>query len=219
MEYLRSKVVFWICGAFLLFVIFSSIRIGAADLLSGYVRNELYAWSSSARRPDVSAVNSVSNALDVARLIAPDNPDHYENMARLALVRSGMPGTSESERNLHLAHGLEQIHKAIVLRPASPYSWGIMLLLKRERAEYDSEFCRSLERAVTLGPWEPTVQLIVADVGISAWAALPSAEQEMLRGNLVRGVKRQAKQMISIFRLHRNDCNGERTKLNAGCSR
>lgn len=219
MEYLRSKVAFWVFVAFLLFVIISAARIGAADLLSGYAKNELNAWSLSAVRPDVSAVDSVSSALDMARLIAPDNPDHYEYFARLALVRSGMPGVSESERNLQLVHGLEQIRKAIVLRPVSPYSWGIMLQLKRERAEYDSEFRHGLERAVTLGPWEPLVQLIVADVGMSAWAALPGAEQEMLRGNLARGVKRQAKQMIAILRMHRNDCKGERAKLNAGCSK
>lgn len=219
MECLRSKVVLWVCGVFLLYVIISAARIGAADLLSGYAGSEFQAWSSGAIRPDVSAVDSVARALDVVRLIAPDNPDHHEYLARLALVRSGMGGASESERNLQLAYGLEQIHRAIALRPVSPYSWVIMLQLKRERAEYDPEFFHGLERAVTLGPWEPAVQLIVADVGLSAWAALPHAEQEMVRGNMARGVKRQAKQMISILRMHRNDCNGERAGLNAGCSR
>jgi len=219
MECLRNKVILGVFGIFMLFVIISAARIGAADLLSGYARNELNAWSLIAAKPDVSAVDSVSGALDMARLIAPDNPDHYEYLARLALVRSGMPGVSESERNLQLVRGLEQIRKAIALRPVSPYSWAIMLQLKRERAEYDSEFRHGLERAVTLGPWEPLVQLIVADVGMSAWAALPGAEQTLLKGNLARGVKRQAKQMIAILRMHRNDCKGERAKLNAGCSR
>lgn len=219
MECLRGKVVLWGFGVFLSYVIISAARIGAADLLSGYARNELQAWSSNAIRPDVAAVDRVSRALDAARLIAPDNPDHYEHLARLALVRSGMPGISESGKDLQLVYGLEQIHKAIALRPVSPYSWVIMLQLKRERAEYDPEFFHGLERAVTLGPWEPAVQLVVADVGLSAWAALPSAEQEMVRGNMVRGVKRQAKQMISIVRMHRNDCNGERARLNAGCSK
>lgn len=219
MECLRGKIAHWGCCVFLLYVIISAVRIGVADLVSGYAGSELQAWSSSAIRPDASAVDNLSRALGMAGLIAPENPDHHEHLARLALVRSGMPGISESERNLHLGYGLEHIRKAIDLRPVSPYSWVIMLQLKRQRAEYDPEFFHGLERAVTLGPWEPAVQLILADVGLSAWAALPSAEQEMVKANFARGVKRQAKQIISIFRMHRNVCNGERAQLNAGCSR
>jgi len=39
---------------------------------------------------------------------------------------------------------------------------------------------------------------------------LTRAEQEMVRENFVRGMKRQAATMISIAQSHRNDCNGER---------
>ena len=219
MECLRKKSVPWALGTFLLFVIFSAARIGAADLLSGYARNEMHTWSISAAHPDVATLESVARVLGMARLIAPGNPDHYEDLARLALVRSGMPGVNDAERNDRLLEGLVLIRQAITLRPVSSYSWAALLLLKRERAEYDAEFRHALERAVTLGPWELEVQRIVADVGMSAWAALKRAEQEMVRENFVRGMKRQATSMVSIAQSHLNDCNGERAKLNAGCSR
>lgn len=219
MACLRSKSVLWASGAFLLFIIFLAVRIGVADLLSKSARNEMYAWSTSKVRPDVSAVDSVSATLGKARLISPGNPDHYEDMARLALVRSGMPGVSDAERNAQLLQGVEQIRAAIALRPASPYSWATLLLLKRERGEYDAEFRLALERAVTLGAWEPAVQPVVADVGLSAWAALPGAWQEMVRENFVRGMKWQANTMIAVAQSHLNDCKGARAKLNAGCPR
>ena len=219
MECLRNKSVLWALVAFLLFVIFSAARIGAADLLSGYVRKEMHAWSISAARPDVATLESVARALGMARLIAPGNPDHYEDLARLAFVRSGMPGVNDAERNDRLLEGLVLMRQAITLRPVSSYSWATLLLLKRERAEYDAEFRHALERAVTLGPWEPEVQRIVADVGMAAWAALTRAEQEMVRENFVRGMKRQANAMISIALSHLNDCNGEHAKLKVGCSR
>ena len=164
-------------------------------------------------------LESVACALGLARLIAPGNPDTHEDMARLALVRSGMQGINDVEKNTRLMQGLLQIRQAITLRPVSSYSWVTLLLLKRERAEYDAEFRHALERAVTLGPWEPDVQRVVAEVGMSAWAVLPRAEQEMVRENMVRGMRRQAATMISIAQARRNDCNGERAKLNAGCSR
>lgn len=219
MECLRSRSVLWVLGAFVLFVIFSAARIGAADLFSGYARNKMAIWSTSATHPAVAMQVSVASALGVARMIAPGNPDQYEDMARLALVRSGMPGINDVEKDARLIQGLLQIRQAITLRPVSSYSWVTLLLLKRERAEYDAEFRHALERAVTLGPWEPDVQRVVAEVGMSAWAVLPRAEQEMVRENMVRGMRRQAATMISIAQARRNDCNGERAKLNAGCSR
>ncbi len=215
MKWLYGNIVLWVVGAFLIFVIFSAARIGAADLLSGYARDEMDAWSSSATRPDSSVMADVSRALGVARWIAPGNPDLYEDMARLALVRSGMPDINNAERNTTLREGLTLIRQAIVLRPVSTNSWGILLRLKKELGEYDTEFRRGLERAVTLGPWEPELQPVVAEAGLSAWAVLPVAEREMVRMNFVRGMKRQADTMISIAQSHRDNCNGERT--NMGC--
>jgi hypothetical protein len=61
------------------------------------------------------------------------------------------------------------------------------------------------------------VQPIVADVGLSAWTALPIAEQEMVRKNFVRGMKRQAEVMISIAKSHQNDCKGAHANQNADC--
>lgn len=215
MKWLHGNSVLWVVGAFLIFVIFSAARLGAADLLSGYARDEMDTWSSSATRPESSAMADVSRALGVAQWIAPANPNLYEDMARMALVRSGMPGINIAERNTALRDGLAQIRQAIDLRPVSAYSWGVLLRLKSELDEYDAEFRRGLERVVTLGPWEPELQSIVADTGLSAWAALPVAEREMVRKNFVRGMKRQADTMISIAQSHRDDCNGERS--NASC--
>ncbi len=216
---LRSNIVRWIAIAILLYVVISAARIGAADLFSVYARDEMYAWSTGKSRPDAASLDNVSRALATARMISPGDPNHYEDMANLALIRAGMFGVTESARDALVAEGIERIHMAIALRPVSAYSWATLLLLKRERAEYDPEFVHALERAVTLGPWEPEVQLIVADVGASAWAALPQGAQEMVRENFVRGMKRQARQMLAISAAHRDDCNSPRARLNAGCQR
>ncbi|HZW26316.1 MAG TPA: hypothetical protein VFF26_12600 [Gallionella sp.] len=215
MKRLQGTSILWVSGALLLFVVFSAVRIGTADFLSGYVRDEIAAWSMAP--PDASDLAAVSRALDLAQWISPGNPDHYADMARLDLVRSGMPGTTAAEKIELLRHGLKPIRQAIALRPASSYSWAILLRLKNELGEYDAEFRRSLERTVTLGPWEPELQLVVADVGWSAWAVLPGAEREMVRENLVRGMKRQAEAMLAIAQAHRDDCGG--VGMDAGCSR
>jgi len=215
MKRLQGTGILWILGVLLIFVIFSAVRIGAADFLSEYIRNEMAAWSASAASPEASDLAAVSRALDLAQWISPGNPNHYEDRARLDMVRSGMPGTTVTERAERLRHGLEPIRQAIALRPASPYSWAILLRLKNDLGEYDAEFRRSLERTVALGPWEPELQLVVADIGWSAWAGLPDTEREMVRENLVRGMKRQAEAMLAIAQTHLHDCED----MDVGCLR
>jgi len=202
----QGKGILWGLVVFLLLVILSAARIGVADLLSGYIRDAIAAWSSSAAPPDESDLVAVSRALDVALRISPGNPNHYEDLARLDFVRSGMPGTTVAERADRLRHGLKSIRQAIALRPVSPYSWGILLRLKSELGEFDAEFNRSLERTVTLGPWEPGLQAVVLDAALNAWDVLPKAERKMVRENYHRGLKRQANAMLDVIFAHRNGC-------------
>jgi hypothetical protein len=218
MKYFSGKNVVLALGTILFtFLLFSAARFGATDLLSRYIRSEIDTWSASSVGPDFSAVDSLNRVLKIANFISPNNPDHLEDQARLALIYSGLPVISVTERENQLKNGIDQITAAIALRPVSSYSWATLLLLKRAQASYDAEFRHALERTVTLGPWEPDVQSIVADVGLSAWAALPVAEQEMIRKNFVRGMKRQAEVMIAIAQSHQNDCKGAHAKQNASC--
>lgn len=219
MERLRHQPARWIFGVFMVFYILSAARIGVADLLSRQVRDEMYAWSAATTQPDEAAITDVAGQLALARMLSPDNPDHYEDLANLALIRASRLDFNNHARSVQLTDGLALIRKAIALRPASSHGWAILLLLKRERAEFDAEFRQALARAITLGPWEPGIQQIVADVGMSAWAVLPLAEQEIVRENFVRGMKRQAKMMTAIVQMHRNDCSSPRAELNAGCPR
>jgi len=216
MRYLSGKsILLALIGFILLFLILSAARTGVADLLSRYARNEIDTWSVSAPAPKESALESLSNVLGVARFISPGNPDHLEDLARISLLYARLPQVSSAERDLQLAQGLAYIRSAIALRPVSSYSWASLLLLKREQGVYDEEFRHALARSVILGPWEPDVVPVVADVGLSAWAALPIPEQEMVRENFVRGMKRQSEAMIAIAQAHQNSCTGEQT----GCSK
>jgi hypothetical protein len=219
MAYLRIKGVLWTLVALLIFFIISAARSGVADLLSKQASDEISSWSLTEVQSDSVIINEISHLIQLASLISPGNPDYYENQVRLSLARADMKGVTASVRNDLLTQSEAQIRNAISLRPVSSYSWATLLILKRERAEYDAEFLQALDLAVTLGPWEPSVQAIVADVGLNAWAALPKSGQEMIRQNFVRGMKRQSEKMIAIVQSHLNDCNSERARLNAGCPR
>lgn len=216
MSPILGKGLSWVLGALALFVVFSAVRLGAADLLCGYAADRMAKWPQGGG--DASSVDGVSRILDAVRWIAPDNPDVYEAAARLDMVRADRPDAGDEERETALRHGITQIRHAISLRPVSPYGWAILLRLKSGLGEYDAEFRRSLERTVSLGPWEPDLQVMVADVGLRAWAALPDAERKMVGESIARGMKRQAGTMFAIARAHLDGCAAAR-RDDADCAR
>lgn len=207
----------WALGGILLFVVFSAARIGIADLLFRYVRDEIAAWYSMGRGPDVSGLTAVSSRLAIAGWLSPEDPDLHENVARVALMRSRLPGTGAAERKALLEDGLVAIRRAITLRPVSPYAWGILLRVKEGLGEYDAEFRRALHGAAMLGPGEPELRVLVVDVGLRAWAALPGAEQAIVIGSIQRGLRRQGVPVPAIAQVQRSDCAD--ASRDSGCAR
>jgi len=68
--------------------------------------------------------------------------------------------------------GLEYHRAAVRLRPGASHSWAKIALLAGRLPEADAEFGAALRNAARLGPWEPDVQLVVAEAGFTQWARL-----------------------------------------------
>lgn len=206
MESPAKKYLFWIIVAFLLFVLISAARCGVAELFSQSARHSMEEWNASKHPPSAAEAESVAHRFGIARFFDAADPASHENLARLSLVRAGLPAVLPAAKRLLLLAGLAQIRSAIRLRPVSPYSWTILLRLKRELGEFDAEFRFALQRAVELGPWEPELLAALADVGLSAWDALPAAEQALIQQVFVRGMERQGKLMRDVAQAHRSPC-------------
>ena len=209
MKTLAKKSLIWVTIAFLLFVIFSAVRFGAAELFSMSARRSMQDWESAQQPPPVTQVESVARQLEIARFLADDNPEHHENIARLSLVRAGLADVSFAEKKSQLLLGLSEIRTAIASRPVSPYSWTILLLIKRDLGEFDAEFRHALYRSVELGPWEPGLLILLADAGLNAWTEMPATEQALIQQVFVRGMQRQGDLMRDVAQRHINACAGQ----------
>ncbi len=192
MDFPGKKSQFWIFSIFLLFVLISAGRVGIAHLISLHASRSMNAWNSASQVPSVLEVEAVFNEFNFARSLTDSDPTLYENLSRLRLVRAALPGVLPDEKYSQLRAGLVEIRKAIRLRPISPYSWVILLALKRDLNEFDAEFRLGLHRAVELGPWEPQVLNGLADVGLSAWDAMPAEERALIQQVFIRGMARQS---------------------------
>ncbi len=191
MDSLGRKIQLGIIAVLLAFVLISAIRAGLSDLLEMNASRSMNAWQSARRMPSSDQLEAVAKQLDIALFLTRSDPKSHENMARLRLVRAKLSGENPAEREILLRAGLSEIRTAISLRPISPYSWVILLVIKRDLNEYDGEFRLALNRAVELGPWEPLLLPVLIDVGSSAWSLMPAREQGLIQQLFIRGLEKQ----------------------------
>ena len=206
MENVAKKSLLWVAVLLLCAVLLWAVRLGMVDLFSISARLTMQDWDFSQQVPPTSEVESVAQKLEWARFLASDHPGPHEDIAYLSLMRFWMPDVSPAEKKLQLQIGLSHIRIAIALRPVSPYSWTILLMIKRDLGEYDAEFRHALHRAVELGPWESELLTWLLDVGLSAWTVMPAAEQTLILAVFARAQEQQRSQVIEAFLTHLDDC-------------
>ncbi len=100
---------------------------------------------------DASELEVALGGVDSAIRQMPDNPALYVVKARV-LERGRLSGIDMGSNP-----ELDVWQKAVVLRPAWPYSWSDYARARSQYSLIDSEFEAALLRASQLGPWEPRV--------------------------------------------------------------
>jgi len=201
-----KKYILWVCFLFAAFVLIAAVRFGLSELFSLSANRTMQDWKLASQSPSINKIESVASQLKSARFFSGNNPVQHENIARLNLIRAALPDVNSDAKKSWLRLGLSEIKTAITLRPVSPYSWTILLLIKRDLGEFDAEFIHALHQATELGPWEPELLAALADVGLSAWTSMPAAEQALIQQVFVRGIERQGNSMKKIAEVHLYEC-------------
>lgn len=161
-------------------------------------RHEITSWADRrATPPPPERLQQAITSLTDALALTPDDPTLIEHLGvALELRATGFP--PGSDRRLYLAQALTNFRKAAALRPASPYTWGNILVAKYRLGQIDAEFFDAMHHALDFGPWEPAVQLIVADTGLGAWDALDTGLRTRVTENLQRTAVRQSDALARI---------------------
>ena len=100
----------------------------------------------------------------------------------------------------HARQGLEYHRAAVRLRPGASHSWANIALLAGRLPEADAEFEAALRNAALLGPWEPDVQLVVAEAGFTQWAHLTPTARAAVRDTAARALRWQDAQIFTLAR-------------------
>jgi hypothetical protein len=160
-------------------------------------------WADRERRPVPDEWRAVRGVLGRANALEPDNPLFLEQLGVAYEARAyGLDAREPAIRAL-LEEALKRYRAAAMLRPSSPYVWASIALVKFKLGDTDDEFYGALARAARLGPWEPDVQAILAEIGFTGWSRLAEAGKRITAAAIERGTVTQPDEMKNLARLQR----------------
>jgi hypothetical protein len=159
-------------------------------------------------------------ALDKALAWGPSQAIYHQDLGELLFAKSlhAAPDLDlDPDLSIDLQkRALEHIRQAIYLRPSWPYAWALLALIKYQSSGIDAEAAEALNRAMTLGPWEPTVQLTIAEIGLASWKDLAPNLQEKLIDVIAGTAPAESAKILQIvkrFNLLEIMCNNNKLKI------
>jgi hypothetical protein len=175
---------------------------GLADAHYYNARTILSAGDRDKRLPGAADLESAQASLAEAHALEPANPMFVEQRARIDEMQARQLPRGDPAARAGLVKALAGFRKAALMRPGSPYAWASIALLKLRLDEMDSEFYGALERAAQLGPWEPAVQIAIADAGLASWRRLAPQAKTLVIAALERGLLREAPEIRRLAAAH-----------------
>jgi hypothetical protein len=183
--------------------IYAAAQRGLADAYYLSARGALSGLSEAAPA-DETLLAHAEAALRSAIASEPSNPIFTEQLGRVHELRALRAKRGDPVGRDALKQSLEQYRIAARMRPGSPYAWASIAMLKFGLDDMDFEFYGALERAARLGPWEPGVQLALADIGFAGWRLLAQPARKWVIGAIERALPKQEAELRRIANMHRS---------------
>ena len=176
-----------------------AFRMGIADTQAYKARYLLEQWEREQRLPTKGEADEAVAAVTLALRWEPDNTEYMDLKAHV-LTYKGLLNWDAGDFVGVTTESVQLYLLATKYRPKWPYAWARLALVKSYRGEYDDVFVQALENAVLYGPWEPGVQVTVAEAGLYAWVHLNSASKSHVVSNIQRGLSYKYKEMSGIIK-------------------
>ena len=164
----------------------AAVLIGEIDGTEDEEGASVWAWEQAQRY------------LWLASRLAPFDAQVLGDLGQLYERRGGESRALDAGAELDRA--LDYYRQALTLRPAWPYAWVDIAALKITRQQIDGEYAHAMQRALTLGPWQTSVQASIAGGGLTVWNKLPAMLQTELEDTIARGLSNDSRLMLAVAR-------------------
>ncbi len=172
--FLTSLIVFSLLAAYL------SVRWAIADILETQIRYQLGKAQTVGQTLDARQWRLTHDMLENALKLHPDYSGHLELAVLFYQVAASRSKALLDELDWHDSQQqtLKYARNALLKRPTWPYLWDDLFQSKIKLKQFDNELTGAMERAVTLGSWEESVQYDIAFDGLDHWENLPVEAQQ-----------------------------------------
>jgi Tfp pilus assembly protein PilF len=130
----------------------------------------------------------------------PHNPAHSETLARWYERYTLRLSSTSSLAPAYLEQAAAHLRRTLVARPGSPYTWANLALVKLRLEQFDAEFQTAVENAWRLGPWEPEVQLTLAQIAFRAQDRLDPRARDATRSAIQNALRRYDRELFDMAR-------------------
>jgi len=183
------------------FIYVASSR-GVGDVVAHQSRIIMDEWASGKKTVDKREWNAAHQSLLSALKLSPGNPDYLALLGNLYEWRVANKSLNSQETALEVIAdyrmALEFYRRALKQRPAYAFYWANIAVVKSILGEVDQEYYQAIERALVLGPWEPGVQLKIADATLGVWYLLDDNGWDKMLTNVERGLESNPTKMMTI---------------------
>lgn len=175
---------------------------GVADLLAFAPAQRLAQLDARGELPAPGEWRNAQQNLQRALELDRHNPAHSETLARWYERYTLRLPRSSGLVSVYLEQSAAHLRGALAARPGSSYTWANMALVKLRLAQFDGEFQAAFENAWRLGPWEPEVQLALAQIAFRAAGRLGEGARLAARGAIANAARRYPKELFELARRH-----------------
>lgn len=209
-----GKILLFTLMSLLFWLIYIAMGYGIANLLLIQVDDEIEQWTSGKQLTTDTWV-STQKQLNWALKFDPHSPELLERMGTIYYWKANI---SVILPEVLLAHqkALSYYLQVVKQNPTAALTYANIILIKDLLGQYDAQFQIALEQATMLNPWEPFIQTVIVEIGLSAWKQLSKKSQSIVLATIERGIKSgQVTQMSALIKKYQHEsivCNKEQHK-------
>jgi hypothetical protein len=172
-----------------------------ADLLLAHASGEMATWSS--RSVVGESWDWVRDDLQRAAALDPTDPSIHELLGLLKARRL--------DRHDLVQQSTTHFSRALELRPVSPYAWAHLARASYRLGDTGAGFEAALRRSAGMGPAEPQIQQMVADLGLAVYGEASPETRQAVDRMVGFGLRRNPLEMLRI--------SERRGRLDVACRR
>lgn len=186
-------------------VLWTGSQFVRAELHSMQARYRIDTWLSGQARWRLPEWLEAREGLRAAVAITPDNATLHDYLAALHMLRGRQAWADETLRHAFYGEAREHQRRALALRPSHGNGWAALA-----QAEYALEHCSSPQweawrKALHFGPYEPPVQVTLADLALACQGRAPGEVQAWLLAHHAQAKGKVRKQLEDMAQRHRVD--------------